>query len=159
MRIDNDDLTFERDDLLLNIRVLLLIQYKDTFIFEHSRDGYYFAVGGRVKFGESSEESALRELEEELNYEDIDLRLLGLIENYFEDADKRIHEINFVYNGVINAEIDFDKLESAHQGYKTLSKSEINEVDIRPLALKEFIEKFTNGVEDAKGFIHLVNRD
>ena len=159
MTIDENDLTFKQDDLILNIRVLLLIPYKDGYIFEHSRHGYFFAVGGRVKFGESSQEAAIRELEEELNFNDIDLRLIGLIENYFEFNGNQVYEINFVYSGVIKDEINFDKLESAHQGYKTLSNAEIKEKDVRPLVLKEFIDKFTNRVDGENQLIQLVNRD
>lgn len=155
----NQDLTVSHNGNVLNIRVLLLMQYKKGFVFEHSRDGYYFAVGGRVKFRESSIESAVRELQEELDYVSSELKLVGLIENFFENKGDNVHEINFVYSGRVSGEMNLEKLPSDHQGYVSLEMNEIERFDVRPVSLKELIIKLSEDDEDGGGFIHLVNRD
>lgn len=155
----NQDLTVKNEGLVLNIRALLLMKYKNGYVFEHSRDGHYFAVGGRVKFGEASIESAIRELQEELNYLGSELKLVGLIENFFENKGDNVHEINFVYSGRVSGEMNLEKLPSDHQGYVSLEMNEIEGFDIRPVSLKDLIIKLSGDNKDSGEFIHLVNRD
>lgn len=159
MNYSDRDLTFELDGTVLNIRVLLFIRYKGGYLFELNTEGYYFAIGGRVKFGESSSEAAIRELKEELNYEGIELELVGLIENFFLMGEKSVHEVNFVYGGEIKDELNFSNLKSDHQGFSFLLPKDVMASDVRPKVLKELIPKLSSNTEEAGEFIHLVNRD
>ena len=149
---EHDDLTVEINNLILNIRVMLLIKYQGGYLFEHHEDGYYFVIGGRVKMLESTEQAALRELNEELKRTDIKVKLSGLIENFFTYKGQASHELNFVYSGELNEAIDLTELDSDHLGYVVLTKEQINALDIKPRALKQLI------LMD-RGFAHLVNRD
>jgi 8-oxo-dGTP pyrophosphatase MutT (NUDIX family) len=158
MNNSDKDLTFESDGLILNIRVLLLIKYKGGYLFELNTDGYYFAVGGRVQFGESSSEAAIRELKEELNYDGLELELIGLIENFFITGEKSVHEINFVYGGEITDDINFENLKSDHQGFNFLLPEEVQSNDVRPKVLKQLILELSRN-KGISEFIHLVNRD
>jgi 8-oxo-dGTP pyrophosphatase MutT (NUDIX family) len=153
------DLTFELDSSILNIRVLLLIKYKGGYLFELNTEGYYFAVGGRVKFGESSFEAARRELKEELNSDGLELKLFGLVENFFLMSEKSVHEVNFVYSGEIKDDLDFDNLRSDHQGFDFLLPEEVQSSDVRPKVLKDLIVKLSHSENKVDEFIHLVNRD
>ncbi|MCA9379800.1 NUDIX domain-containing protein [Candidatus Dojkabacteria bacterium] len=159
MNNSDKDLTFESDGLILNIRVLLLIEYKSGYLFELNNDGYYFAIGGRVKFGESSLESAIRELKEELNYDGLELELIGLIENFFITGERSVHEMNFVYGGEVTDEIDFENLKSDHQGFNFLLPEEVQSNDVRPKVLKQLILELSQNSKEIGEFIHLVNRD
>lgn len=100
------DLTIKLDSETLNIRVAILLKTKNGYIFEKHKNGYLFAIGGRIKLNESSMEAAVRELKEELLMSDEDfnikLKLRVLIENFLEMKNsendyEHVHEICFVY--------------------------------------------------------------
>jgi 8-oxo-dGTP pyrophosphatase MutT (NUDIX family) len=56
--------------------------------------------GGRIEFGEYSETTIRREMQEELNSAINNLRFLGPLENIFQDPQgKQYHEILFIYSG------------------------------------------------------------
>ena len=59
---------------------------------------FWVPLGGRVEFGETSREAIVREIEEELSAEMIDLHLLGVLENIFTFDGDDGHEIVFVYD-------------------------------------------------------------
>ena len=59
---------------------------------------FWVPVGGRVEFGETSQEAIAREVEEELSAEITDLRLLGVLENIFTFDGNDGHEIVFIYD-------------------------------------------------------------
>ena len=58
---------------------------------------YHRPVGGSVRFRETSRQAVIRELDEELGVELVDLRLLGVLENIFSCEGTDAHEIVFVY--------------------------------------------------------------
>lgn len=60
---------------------------------------FWVPVGGRVEFGETSQEAIEREVREELSSEVEDLTLLGVLENIFTYNEAQGHEIVFVYDG------------------------------------------------------------
>ena len=94
------DLTIPVGDTILNIRAVVLVKVQGGYLFErHLKNGYYYAVGGRVQINESSVDSAVRELKEEINI-DIkveDLKLKAVIENFFE-IEKDVPLYFIVYN-------------------------------------------------------------
>ncbi len=137
--MESNDLTLSTGSGVLNIRVLLLIETPRGFIFEKHENGYYFAIGGRVKFNETSFDAAKRELEEEINNVDIKLEFRGLVENFFTFKGEKTHEINFIYHGNLNEELDLSKLDSGHAGFEYIDPTKVNELDIRPKILKEIL--------------------
>ena len=77
----------------------------------HRVDGvFYRPPGGGIEFGETSEEAARRELREEFALDADDLRLLGVLENIFDEQGVPYHEICFIYEGWIAA-TDLDRLD------------------------------------------------
>jgi 8-oxo-dGTP pyrophosphatase MutT (NUDIX family)/uncharacterized damage-inducible protein DinB len=59
---------------------------------------YYCPPGGRIEFGEKSEDALRREMREELGAEIEEPRLLGVLENLFIHGSRQAHEIVFVYD-------------------------------------------------------------
>ncbi len=141
------DLTIPIGNVVLNIRVALLIKNNKGFIFEKHKDDYYFAVGGRIKAGESSEQALKREVFEELGIEINNFILKSVIENFFVFDTKTVHEICFVYQ-------TDETLENVlSPEFYTFDKSEISNLNLKPEIMKKVI------AYDGKEILHLITKD
>lgn len=65
---------------------------------------FYYLPGGHVEKGESIEQSLQRELKEELNVRINKIHFLDLSENFFTDQGGDHHEINFLFNAVLDTD-------------------------------------------------------
>lgn len=94
------DLTFHTEKGRFNYRVgAVIIQDGKILLMKNSMAPYYYTVGGRVQYDETTEEAVRREVWEELGIKmEID-RPLFLHENFFEDAYSggHFHEIAVYY--------------------------------------------------------------
>ena len=60
------DLCIDHDGGVVNIRVGAIIMKDGRFLMAgNDRDDYLYSVGGRIQYGETSEEAVVREVEEE----------------------------------------------------------------------------------------------
>lgn len=99
----NHDMTVPCEEGLINLRVgaIIMKNGKILMVGNDSAD-YLYSVGGRIKFGETSEEAVIREVYEETGVK-LDVDHLGFIhENYFYgDAEsnrgKLIYEVSYFY--------------------------------------------------------------
>lgn len=155
METINKDLSVLVDDTILNIRVVVLLKSEHGYVFEKSTDGYIFALGGRVKLHESTAEACAREILEEVKLHNIDVKMAGVIENFFNlHGTKKYHEINFVFRATLKEPLDVEALVSddGNVGYLYVLPEDFDKYDIRPKALKEVITS-------EQPFFHVVNRD
>lgn len=97
------DMTVPCEDGLINLRVgAIILKNSKILMVGNDRSEYLYSVGGRIKFGETSEEAILREVYEETGTK-MEVDRLGLIhENYFwGDAEsnhgKLIYEVSYFY--------------------------------------------------------------
>ena len=60
---------------------------------------FYRPLGGTVEFGERTEDTVVREIDEELGQAVTNLRLITVLENLFVGEGSPAHEIIFVYDG------------------------------------------------------------
>lgn len=67
----------------------------------HKQQTFYRPLGGGIEFGETSAETVVRELREEINAEVKDLRYLGRLEDIFKFNGKKGHEIVLIYDGAL----------------------------------------------------------
>jgi len=84
----------------INLRVgALIIKDNKLLTVKHKDFPFYYTVGGRLEFGESTEQAAMREVFEETGYRLEVERLAIVSENFFvpEYKDKDHHEIVFYY--------------------------------------------------------------
>ncbi len=80
----NQDMSVPCGQGIINIRVGAIIMKGERFLMvRSSQSGYYYSVGGRLKFGETAQQAVKREVREETGA-DLEIDRLGFIqENYF----------------------------------------------------------------------------
>ena len=128
------DITIKIEDMTLNIRVAAILKTSKGYLFEKSKNGYLFPVGGRVKLWESSEEAIKREIKEEIGMEISKMKLVSLIENFFLVGEEKIQELCFVYE----AEEEFAGAASSE--FIEIRLEDIDKNDIRPSSIIEILK-------------------
>ncbi|MBO4807741.1 MAG: NUDIX domain-containing protein [Lachnospiraceae bacterium] len=97
------DMTVPCEEGLINIRVGAIIMKNGKLLMVgNDKNEYLYSVGGRIKFGETSEEAIVREVLEETGVK-LEVDRLGFIhENYFygdneKNLGKLIYEISYYF--------------------------------------------------------------
>lgn len=85
---------------------LILIIEDNKILLQKGQDSvsgleFYRPLGGGIEFGETSKETAVREIKEEIGATLINENFLKVIENIFDFDGKKFHEITFLYKGEI----------------------------------------------------------
>lgn len=99
----NDDICARLNEGVVNIRVGAIIM-KDgkVLMVKNEKEGWYYSVGGRIKFGEFAKDAVVREAYEETGYE-LEVDRLGFVhEIYFygtmkDDVKRTIYEQSFYF--------------------------------------------------------------
>ena len=82
----------------LNYRVVGVCVHEDhVLLHREAKDDFWVMPGGRPRLYESSRDALIREMDEEISTHVEVLRLLWVVENFFEYFGKRLHEIAFYY--------------------------------------------------------------
>jgi ADP-ribose pyrophosphatase YjhB (NUDIX family) len=85
-------------DRAFNLRVAAVILHNgNVLIHRAAHEDFWTLPGGRIEMGEPAAAALAREMQEELQVEVEVGRLLWLVENFFEYAGKRWHEIAFYF--------------------------------------------------------------
>ena len=97
------DMTVPCDEGIINIRVGAIILKDGKFLMVGSdRNDYLYSVGGRLQFGETSEEAVVREVYEETGVK-MEVDRLGFVSEvyFYGDAEanrgKMIYEVSYYY--------------------------------------------------------------
>ena len=97
------DMTVPCADGLINLRVGAIILKDGKFLMVgNDREDYLYSVGGRIQFGETSEQAVIREVEEETGVH-MEIDRLGFVSEvyFYSDAPahpgKTVYEISFLY--------------------------------------------------------------
>jgi ADP-ribose pyrophosphatase YjhB (NUDIX family) len=90
-------------DRILRVKAVCVFTNEDRILAIEGHDptkgqSFWVPIGGRVEFGETSQEAIAREVEKELSAEITELRLLGVLENIFTFDGNDAHEIVSVYD-------------------------------------------------------------
>jgi 8-oxo-dGTP pyrophosphatase MutT (NUDIX family) len=89
---------------MIRVIAICLFRHRDSILVTEGLDTstnrrYARPLGGGVELGESSQQTVIREICEEIGAEVRDLKLLGVLENLFELESQQRHEVVFVYDG------------------------------------------------------------
>ncbi len=136
------DLTFDFGNCGLNIRVVVIAKMSGGYIFEKHKMGHLYTIGGRIKINETSLNAAKREITEELGITIENLKLKGVLENFFTYGECEVHEISFIYETV-------DELEpiTLPDELIVIPENEIRESNILPLIMKDIILSKETGLK------------
>ncbi len=103
------DCTFKTEEGKFNFRVGAAIYDGKRVLFTtDGRSDFYNSVGGRVQFGETTENAVLREIREELGVDAKIDRLYSITQKFFECGGVVYHEIEFLY---LIKPFDFSKID------------------------------------------------
>jgi len=143
-----------------NYRVGAIIQIDDKLLMvKNSGDDFYYTIGGRVKFGESAQETILREAREETG---ISLEVEGLAfihENFFtmDSTQEPFHEICMFF-----LMKPHEKLREIRQTFEeAYGEVSIHWLPINKLNEYEIYPKFfrTELINQIPNITHIVSRD
>lgn len=129
------DLTIDIREGKMNIRVAAWIEHEDMILCSTFPDSFTSLPGGRVKFGETTTQALIREIQEELTATAQNVRLIAIIENFFTDQAVNYHEYLYVYKVNITYQSEYygDDGQVCHwlpkQHITTLYPTSLNKVD------------------------------
>lgn len=98
----------------------------------------WFFPGGHIEKGESAPEALLRELFEEMGAQGEIRRFLGASENKFEMKGEMVHEINLVFEVVLDEGSTHESKED-HLEFAWFSYAEMRDLLVYPLSLRDAI--------------------
>jgi 8-oxo-dGTP pyrophosphatase MutT (NUDIX family) len=128
------DISIFLDNIKLNIRSAVIIETEKGYIFEKDRSGgFYFVVGGRIKINETSEHAAKREIYEEIGINIENIKIKAIVESFFVDDNKKVHEICFYYKYKINGKINLP------ENYYVFNEEEIKRENVQPKIIYDII--------------------
>lgn len=92
------DVRFEAGETRFNYRAAgILIEDEHVLFHKQKGDAYWALPGGGIEIGEKSEDTIVREMNEELGYEVEVIQPLWVAENFFTYHQKDFHELGFYY--------------------------------------------------------------
>ena len=147
----NESIRLKTEDFYFKFRSAgLIMKNNKVLIVEMDNNGYYCLPGGYVEIGETTEETAIRELREETGRDVRIIGYLGMVENYFITKSlRRMHEVSCYYLMEFLEDVpteDFSLIEN-DKGYivkldfKWVDINEIDNYVIRPKFLKQLVKQ------------------
>ncbi len=138
-----------------NFRVCALIENNSRYLLEESKVTDFLNLpGGRVHAGESTLSAIKRELKEELGLCDVNPRLIKVTEQFFKFADKKYHELNFVY--YINLSNEHELCQKNHFANLDNQDETMVWVNIKDLHNYKILPEFIYTIKDDKKITQLI---
>ena len=145
------DISIVVDDSKLNVRTGVIFRHNGKVLIEISKVGSNSTIpGGRVKFNEKSEDTAVREINEELelNLDKTRLKHKKTLENFFNAEGLNFHEIYFIYEYNLNdsevkrLEAARDNADNANTYFEFVDYKNLDKVNILPENLIDIIKEW-----------------
>jgi 8-oxo-dGTP pyrophosphatase MutT (NUDIX family) len=109
---------------------------------------FYYLPGGHIDFQESAHNAVLREIKEETGFDSTIERFLGIIEHAWDFPGDEVcchtHEINIIFKlNITDLKFgDIVEQQEDHVAFRWLSIKDLDQIDLRPLALKSALSKW-----------------
>lgn len=140
----NLDYTIENNRF--NARVSAIIYNKDKskiLLFQMKDKDYYMLPGGRIEFNEDSISAIKREIKEETNF-DLEYKFISIQENFVKRDNINIMQYCFVYEAVLNEDIDLNEFlckDNNYQKFYWIDIKKLNDMLIFPVSTKDMVLK------------------
>jgi len=147
---------FDRDNNRFNFRIAgVAINNNKLLLHRLEKDDFWALPGGRNEFHEFSENTLIREMQEEINEHIKVERLLWVVEDFFEFDNKNYHEISFYYlMNFINEGSDiFDEEEFFRMEgdtkiiFRWFELDDLINIELYPTFIKEKVVNLSNNIE------------
>ena len=141
------DIRYTYNDFQFLCRVSSVIFNRDKskiLLFNVEGRKIYMLPGGKINQKEESVDAIKREIKEELGYEDIDYSFLAISEEFVVDKGFYNQQINLIYQGIYNGDIDeikFKGLEGDWINFEWVDINNIDNYEIYPKGIKNAIKK------------------
>ncbi|WOD07811.1 NUDIX hydrolase [Marinomonas sp. GJ51-6] len=141
-------LRFDEGDKRFNFRSAAVLIHDDHVLIHRSgKDVFWALPGGRVEFFETSEDTIVREIQEELGLDSSAVRLVWHVENFFDYAGKKFHEVSNYFlveltdHPKYESERDFSGIEEELDLiFRWVPVSKLSEYVVKPSFLVEGIQ-------------------
>ena len=148
-------INFKIDDGVFNFRVAGLLFYKNKVLVHRLiNENFYAFPGGRVEMFESTDNTIIREMNEELGINIKVNRLLWICEHFFNHNNNKYHEICFYYLIECNNDSFFNKGDLFYitEGnnefeFRWIDVEDIQNEIVYPIFIKNNILNLPNTVE------------
>ena len=154
------DLQFEENGSVFNCRVNgVLVKEGNVLLSKLRDDKNWTTVGGKVTFGETTEDAILREFREEMGASAVVDRLMTIVEHFFDFKGKVFHQYLFVYklkdpqNKIPVFEGDRQMADNPNGICRWFPAHDLGSTPIKPDCLKKFL------LSAEPGLIHLCEKD
>lgn len=153
------DLSVMVEDVKFNYRAGLIIRRNHQILVEcNPKFDFTTIPGGRIKTLESSVEGLQRELEEEMQIklQDKELKMKGVIENFFILDGKKYHELFFLYQMTVPKEDkrfkdNMKNHDSKASYYKWVDEDKLEDVNLLPVVVRN--------IDATDEFKHMIVKD
>ena len=148
----NPDVSLMIGDAKFNFRVACVLEHNGKILLNKgATDDFWNLVGGRIRAGEDSLSALKREMQEEMDIQITDAKLINVSENFFNYANKNYHELLFVYYAKLDdCEItnkqDFNSLDNPKITYHWYTTEEIKKINCKPVTIYELINQEVNKI-------------
>ena len=126
---------------------------KILLFYGNDRD-FYMLPGGKVHELEDSLSAIKREIKEELDYNNLNFRLISISEEFAKAKGYSNHQINLIYECIYNGKIineSFKSKESDWINFKWVNINEIDKLNIYP--------KDINKIKNSNNIVHLISNN
>lgn len=140
------DIRYKDKDYQFTYRVSAVILNKEmnkVLLFKVDGSDYYLLPGGKVKQREESISAIKREINEEIGYNDIDYSFLAVSEEIVMNDGICNQQINMIYLGIYNPEIEIPKLKGLEGDWINFEWVDVKNIDsyeLYPISIKEAME-------------------
>ncbi|MCF1482635.1 MULTISPECIES: NUDIX hydrolase [Rhizobium/Agrobacterium group] len=158
MTVERHMIRLDKKPQLFTFRVAGVILHNDHLLVQRSVNESYWALpGGRAEIGETSEQTIIREMQEEIDRTVRIERLLFTTEVFFSFDDYRAHELGFYYLLKMDVPLPFHRDDIVHRvvdgptevlfRWVPATAATFAAFDIRPAFLGDYINRLPERVE------------
>lgn len=147
---------FDKGKDRFNFRVAGVVLHNNKILLhKFDTDDFWALPGGRVELLESTQDTLIREMEEELNEKVSVEKLLWVVENFFAHDNKNYHELAFYYMMSFSQDCPLLNYEDVFIGteggmdlnFQWFDLKDIDDMIIYPTFLKEKVKSLSTNID------------